>query len=84
MSSNIRSPTIRAMKSWELETLRRSVAMLPPGHSAGALTKAQAQALLAEIDRSQGDLARFRRAVDELRRVLAALEAEGGPFDEAG
>jgi len=72
------------MKSWELETLRRSVAMLPPGHSAGALTKEQAQALLDEIYRSHGDLARFRRAVGQLRQVLAELDTAGGPFDEAG
>jgi hypothetical protein len=64
------------MKSWELEQLRRSVVMLPPGHSAGAVSKAQAEELLAEIDRNRGDIARYRKAVDELRRVLAVLESE--------
>jgi len=72
------------MKSWELETLRRSVAMLPPGHSAGPLTKEQAQALLDEIYRSRDDLARFRRAVGQLRQVLAELGTAGAQFDEAG
>jgi len=72
------------MRSWELEQLRRSVAMLPPGHSAGAVTKAQAEALLAEVDRSQGDLARYRQAIVELRRVLVLLDADLHRPDDAG
>jgi hypothetical protein len=47
-----------SVKPWELEHLRRSVVMLPPGHSAGAVTKTQAEELLA--DRSHGDLARYQ------------------------
>jgi hypothetical protein len=50
--------------------------MLPPGHSAGAVTKTQAEGLLAEIDASHGDLARYQQAVEELRRVLAVLDAD--------
>jgi hypothetical protein len=72
------------MKSWELDQLRRSVAMLPAGHLAGAMSKAQAEELLAEIDRSQGDLVRYRQAIEELRRVLAVLDADVDRTDDAG
>lgn len=67
------------MEPWELDQLRRSVAMLPSGHSAGAVSKAQAEELLAEIDRSRDDIARYRKAVEELRRLLAVLDSELGP-----
>jgi hypothetical protein len=36
------------MEAWELEHIRRSIAMLPEGHSAGALTKERAMALVHE------------------------------------
>ena len=74
--ANMCSTMVVSVKPWELEHLRRSVVMLPPGHSAGAVTKTQAEELLAEIDRSQGDLARYQHAIDELRRVLAVLELD--------
>ena len=64
------------VESYELEILRRSVAMLPPGHSAGAVSKRQAEDLLAEIDRMDQENDRYRRAVAEVRRVLAVLEGE--------
>lgn len=66
------------MERWELEQLRRSIVMLPPGHSAGAVSKTQAEELLAEVERSHDDLARYRRAVAELRRVLSVLESDLG------
>jgi hypothetical protein len=62
------------VQAYELEILRRSVAMLPPGHSAGAVSKAQAEQLLAEIDRIGEENDRYRLAVAELRRILAALD----------
>jgi hypothetical protein len=35
--------------SQELERLRRSIAMLPPGHSAGAVIKEAARTLIDEV-----------------------------------
>jgi hypothetical protein len=64
------------VQPYELQILRRSVAMLPPGHSAGAVSKDQAEQLLAEIDRIGEENARYRQAVSELRQVLAALESK--------
>jgi hypothetical protein len=49
-----------------------------PRHSAGAVTKTRAEELLAEIDRSHGDLARYQQAVNELWRVLAVLDVDLG------
>ena len=63
------------MEPWEIEQLRRSIAMLPPGHSAGALTKEAAMALIHEVLTSQQETERYRRAVAQLRDVLTALES---------
>lgn len=70
---------ILSVESYEVELLRRSVAMLPPGHSAGAVSKRQAEDLLAEIDRIGQENDQYRQAVTEIRRVLALLEAGRGP-----
>jgi hypothetical protein len=58
----------------ELERIRRSIAMLPPGHSAGALTREAAMALIEDLSRLDQLTARYREAITELRRVLDALE----------
>jgi hypothetical protein len=63
------------VEPWEIEQLRRSIAMLPPGHSAGALTKEAAMALIHEVLTSQQETERYRRAVAQLRDVLTALES---------
>jgi hypothetical protein len=60
----------------ELERIRRSIAMLPPGHSAGALTKEAARALIGEVANARSETARYRRAVNKLREVLQALESD--------
>jgi hypothetical protein len=65
------------VKKYEVEILRRSVAMLPPGHSAGAVSKDQAEQLLAEIDRIGAENGRYRQAVAELRRILVLLDTDG-------
>ena len=65
-----------SVQAYELEILRRSVAMLPPGHSAGAVSKDQAEQLLAEIDRVGTENSRYRQAVAELRRILTLLDAD--------
>jgi hypothetical protein len=49
--------------------------MLPAGYSAGAVSKDQAEELLAEIDRIGLENGRYRQAVGELRRVLDLLDA---------
>jgi hypothetical protein len=66
---------IASMRPYELEILRRSVAMLPAGYSAGAVSKHQAEELLAEIDRIGLENGLYRQAVRELRRVLDLLDA---------
>ena len=65
-----------AVESWELEQLRRSVAMLPEGHSAGAVSKEQARQLLDELMTAKDETTRYRQAVAELRRILDALSAQ--------
>jgi hypothetical protein len=62
------------MEAHELERLRRSIAMLPPGHSAGALTPETAMSLVEEVASAHSETARYRQAVAELREVLKALE----------
>ena len=66
--------TLLDVEPHELERLRRSIAMLPPGHSAGALTRETAMDLIHEVTTARADTARYRLAVAELRRVLEALE----------
>jgi hypothetical protein len=61
------------MEAHELERLRRSIAMLPPGHSAGALTREAAMNLVEEVANARSETSRYRRAVAELRKVLEAL-----------
>jgi hypothetical protein len=58
----------------ELERLRRSIVMLPPGHTAGALTREDALDLIEEIARSSEETARYRLAIDRLRDVMRDLE----------
>jgi hypothetical protein len=63
------------MDKFELERIRRSIAMLPPGHSAGALTREAALALVAEVEASKQETARYRQAVEQLRQILDAIES---------
>jgi hypothetical protein len=58
----------------EIEQLRRSIAKLPPGHSAGALSKEAAMALVHEVLNSRRETERYRQAVAQLRQVLEASE----------
>jgi hypothetical protein len=68
------------MDDFEIERLRRSVAMLPEGlSSAGAMSRERAQGLLAEVIRARADAKRCRQAVAELRRVLEGLEPGWAP-----
>jgi hypothetical protein len=57
----------------DLERLRRSIVMLPPGHSAGALTREAALDLIEEITTSREETDRYRVAIEQLRGVLDAL-----------
>jgi hypothetical protein len=60
----------------EIEQLRLSIVMLPPGHSGGALTRQAALDLLDEVAASHEETVRYKQAVAELRRVIDALEVE--------
>ena len=64
------------MEPWEIEQLRRSVVMLPAGHSAGAVTREQALQLFDEIAGLQRETGRYRKAVSELLEVLRALDVD--------
>jgi hypothetical protein len=66
-----------AVKPWELEQLRRSVVMLPPGHSAGALSREQALKLFEEIGTLDQRTKRYEEVLAELRRLLASLDLVG-------
>jgi hypothetical protein len=58
----------------ELERIRRSIVMLPPGHTAGALTRESALDLIEEVARSSEETARYRLAIDRLRDVIRDLD----------
>jgi hypothetical protein len=60
----------------ELERIRRSIAMLPPGHSAGALTREAAMALIEDLSRLD-QLTAGTRSVDLARPPPVALGAFG-------
>ena len=66
------------MESWQVEQLRRSIVMLPPGHTAGAVSRDQAERLLDELLGMRRDNERYRALVAELRRLLDALDVERG------
>jgi hypothetical protein len=57
----------------EPELRRRSIAMRPPGHSAGALTREAIMDVAQEVATARLETARYRQAVDELRYVLEAF-----------
>jgi hypothetical protein len=57
----------------ELERLRRSIAMLPEGHSAGALTKEAALALVREALANREYAQRYRTLVRQLRTLVEGL-----------
>lgn len=62
------------MEPHELERLRRSIVMMLPGHSAGALTREAALRLVDEVLAARSETTRYRTAVAQLRQVLEALE----------
>ena len=58
------------LEAWEIENLRRSVAMLLPGHSAGALTRDAALALFEELEQQGRETQRYRELVAEIRKLV--------------
>jgi hypothetical protein len=61
----------RCVEPWEIEVLRRSVVMLSPGHSAGAMSREQALALFDEIAGLEQETTRYREIVDRLKQLAA-------------
>lgn len=55
---------------WELQNLRRSLAMTPDGTTVGTLKKEEAEALVEEVLAGRSETARYRHAVAQLRSVL--------------
>ena len=62
------------MEPHEVERLRRSIAMLPPGQASSALGKAEAEALVDELSRLDRLTARYREVLTRLRAVLDEVE----------
>jgi hypothetical protein len=62
--------SIVAVNSQEIERLRRSIAMLPPGLSAGALTGEAAMEMINDLARLDQLTARYRDTIAQLRQVL--------------
>lgn len=58
----------------DIERLRRSVAMLPPDHTAGALTRSDAEALVEELGRLGRLTSRYREVIAELQRILDGMD----------
>jgi len=71
MGTRVRHTIADVERRYELDNLRRSLAMLSPG--AHALRREDAIDLVAELEEAQD---RLRRLISELRRV--ADEAEAG------
>jgi hypothetical protein len=63
------------MEPHDIDRLRRSVVMLPPGHSTGALTREQALHLIEEVERLDTLTARYREAIAQLRVLLNQIDA---------
>ena len=61
----------------EIERLRQSIAMLPPRHSAGALTKEAARALIDEVGNARQGTQRYRQAVVDFVESSTPLEGLG-------
>jgi hypothetical protein len=57
-----------------MEHIRRSIAMLSEGHSAGALTKERAMTVVLEALAAREDRDRYGQAVEKLRAVLDELK----------
>jgi hypothetical protein len=57
-----------------LERIRRSIAMLPPGYPAGALTMKAAMELVREAVASGQDAERYQAAVAKLPAVIDAVD----------
>jgi hypothetical protein len=61
----------RRVKPWEIEILRRSVVMLPPGRSAGAMSREQALASFDQIVGLEQETARYREVIEKLKQLAA-------------
>lgn len=61
----------RGVEPWEIENLRRSVVMLPPGHSAGSMSREQALALFDQLANLEEETARYREIVERLKQLAA-------------
>jgi hypothetical protein len=59
------------VKPWEIEILRRSVVMLPPGRSAGAMSREQALASFDQIVGLEQETARYREVIEKLKQLAA-------------
>lgn len=70
---------IRAVEAWQIENLRRSLAVTPPGTSVGTLTREEAEALVEEVLASRSETARYREAVARLRTVFEELDVQMPP-----
>jgi hypothetical protein len=74
-------PALPLVDRYELERLRRSVALRPPGHSAGAVTRPDGHRELDGLDISFGESPRFNgRAVVALATDPGILQRSGGSF----
>ncbi len=62
------------MDPHDIERLRRSIAMLPPDHTAGALTKTDAEALVEELGRLDRLTNRYREVIAGLQRILDGMD----------
>jgi hypothetical protein len=79
LHASVKTPCEPACRSNRVRQIRSyTLATLAPGHSAGALSREVAQALIEEVANARQETQRYREAVAELRRVLDALEKQLG------
>jgi hypothetical protein len=63
------------VEAHELERIRRSIIMVPPGHSAGALTRETAMDLIEECLRLRDRNLAYEHVLADLRRLLESVKS---------
>ncbi|HWE55925.1 MAG TPA: hypothetical protein VG435_10450 [Acidimicrobiales bacterium] len=63
------------MKSTDLERLKRSVTMLPPGQRASAMSREEALGLFDQLERLEEESDRRSEVLERIRSLLAEAGA---------
>lgn len=70
--------TVETVEPYELERIRRSIAMLSPGQSLSGISREDALDIISQLQESKSETARYQAAVAQLKAILQALEGSQG------